>query len=66
MDEWVKLDYDTSDEEEKKANQILKQPLFKYQKPKKIVNLSIYYINLVLIGLIYLKTYYPELLLEWL
>jgi hypothetical protein len=66
MDEWIKLDYDTSDEEEKKANQILKEPLFTYKKPEKEINLWIYYINLVLICLLYFKTYYPDILLEWL
>ena len=66
MDEWIKLDYDTSDEEEKKANTILKESLFLYKKPQKEIKLSIYYVNLALIILLYFKTYYPEILLDWL
>ena len=66
MDEWIKLDYDTSDEEEKKANKILKEPLVSYKNSKKQIDLTIYYVNLVLIGLLYIKIYYPDILLEWL
>lgn len=66
MDEWIKLDYDTSDEEEKKANLILKEPLSNYQIPKKEINLKTYYITLGLICLLYLKKYYPDILLDWL
>ena len=66
MDEWIKIDYDTSDEEEKKANSILKEPLVSYKNSKKQISLKIYYVNLVLICLLYFKTYYPDILLEWL
>lgn len=66
MDEWIELDYDTSDEEEKKANTILRKPIFLYTEPKKEINLFIYYVNIGFIIVLYLKTYYPELLLDWL
>jgi hypothetical protein len=66
MDEWINVYCDTSDEEEIKANKILKQPLCTYDKPQKQINLNNYYINICLIILLYLKIYYPTILLEWL